>query len=94
MLCSRFVLDDISSVSDVKRKVSSAYCMTVQPFPTIFAKPLTLMLNNRGPKKVPCATPLYKFIQSDLIPFMTTLCVLSLKQFSIKLVAYSSKLFF
>ena len=41
MLCSSFVFDNISSVSDVKRKVSSAYWTTVQSFSTIFANSLT-----------------------------------------------------
>ena len=49
------------------------------------------MLKIRGPKIVPCGTPLFKLIQSDSIPFKTNLCSLSLKQFSIELVLSSSK---
>ena len=78
MLSSSFNFDNISSVSDVKRKLSSAYWTTVQSFSTIFAKSLTQILNNRGSKIVPCGTPLFKLIQSDSIPCRTPLWDLSL----------------
>ena len=55
------------------------------------SKSLTKMLTNRGPKIVSCGTPLCKFIQSGSISFRTILCVNSLYEFSINMVACSSK---
>ncbi|OCT73267.1 hypothetical protein XELAEV_18036247mg [Xenopus laevis] len=65
--------------------VSSAKIETVLSMAT--SRSLINKLKSKGPSTEPCGTPLTTLVQSENVPFTTTLCSVSFSQFSIQAAA-------
>src|SRR6266516_2501797 len=57
------------------------------------AKSLIKMINNNGPKTVPCGIPLRTLFEKDNTPFILTCCILWHKKASIHAISFLSTLY-
>src|SRR3989442_15912367 len=56
-------------------------------------KSLMKIINNKGPKTVPCGIPLRTLFDPDNTPFILTCCILLHKKASIHAISFSSTLY-